>query len=168
MRDSVHRGVCLSACWDTPPPEGGTPGKEAHPSIWSMSGWYTSYWNAFLLCMLLPPATKLWQGNVFTPVCDSVHRGGSVPACTTGHMTGGPLSGWSLQGGYLGAVSVQGGLCLGGGLCPGGSLSGGSLSRGVCQGDPPDKDPHTVTSRWYVSYWNVFLCCGMRSWHLIR
>ena len=23
----------------------------------------------------LPPATKLWQGNVFTGVCDSVHRG---------------------------------------------------------------------------------------------
>ena len=38
----------------------------------------------------LPPATKLRQGNVFTPVCDSVHRRGvSVPACTTGHMTRG-------------------------------------------------------------------------------
>ena len=24
---------------------------------------------------LLPPATKLWQGNVFTPVCHSVHGG---------------------------------------------------------------------------------------------
>ena len=33
----------------------------------------------------------------------------SVPACTTGHMTGGSLSGGSLTGG----VSVQGGLCLG-------------------------------------------------------
>ena len=32
------------------------------------------------------------QGNVFTPVCDSVDGGGSVPACTTGHMTGGSLS----------------------------------------------------------------------------
>ena len=28
---------------------------------------------------LLPPATKLGQGYVFTRVCDSVHRGG-VPA----------------------------------------------------------------------------------------
>ena len=27
---------------------------------------------------LLPPATKLWQGNVFTPVCHSVHREGCV------------------------------------------------------------------------------------------
>ena len=25
---------------------------------------------------ILPPATKLQQGNVFTPVCHSVHRGG--------------------------------------------------------------------------------------------
>ena len=27
---------------------------------------------------LLPPATKLRQGNVFTSVCYSVHRGGSL------------------------------------------------------------------------------------------
>ena len=39
----------------------------------------------------VPPATKLRQGNVFTPVGHSVHRGVSVPACTTGHMTGGGL-----------------------------------------------------------------------------
>ena len=47
------------------------------------SGQYASYWNAFLL----PPAKKLGQGNVFTPVCHSVHRGslshtpGQAPAC---------------------------------------------------------------------------------------
>ena len=58
----------------------------------------------------LPPATKLREGNVFIPVCDSVHRGGS-------------LSRW-------------GGLCpgvAGGGLCPGVGVSvlgWGSLSRG--------------------------------------
>ena len=28
--------------------------------------------------ILLPPATKLGQGYVFTGVCDSVHRGGST------------------------------------------------------------------------------------------
>ena len=27
---------------------------------------------------LLPTATKLGQGNIFTPVCHSVHRGGST------------------------------------------------------------------------------------------
>ena len=29
----------------------------------------------FIHRKLLPPATKLRQGNVFTSVCDSVHRG---------------------------------------------------------------------------------------------
>ena len=28
--------------------------------------------------LLLPSATKLRQGNVFTPVCETVHRGVSV------------------------------------------------------------------------------------------
>ena len=37
--------------------------------------------------MLLLPATKLWQGNVFTPVWDSVHRGG-------GSQFRGSLSRW--------------------------------------------------------------------------
>ena len=37
-----------------------------------------SVWNAFL-----PPATKFWQGYIFTGVCDSVHGGGvGIPACT--------------------------------------------------------------------------------------
>ena len=39
---------------------------------------------------------SLGQGNVYTPVCHSVHGGGgssvSVPACITGHMIGGSLS----------------------------------------------------------------------------
>ena len=57
------------------------------------------------------PQTKLRQGNVFTPVCDSVHRVG-----------GGTMS----RG-----VSVRGCLCPEG-LCPAGSLSWEvSLSRGV-------------------------------------
>ena len=43
----------------------------------------------------LPPAMKLRQGKVFTPVCDSVHGGVSV------------------QGGLCPGVSVQGGLCQG-------------------------------------------------------
>ena len=56
------------------------------------------------------------QGNVFTPVCHSV-QGISVPACITGHMTGGSLSRWSLSKGVSGGLSP-------GVLCPGGSLSG--------------------------------------------
>ena len=65
------------------------------------------------VCVLwfVTAATKLQQGSVFTPVCHSVHRGVSDPACTTGHITRG--------------VSVQGD------LCPGRLSPSGSLSRGV-------------------------------------
>ena len=73
--------------------------------------WKLSFTESFQLVsvenvnyVLLPPATKLRQGNVFTPVCDSVHGGVSVPAGTTDHITGGSLSrGVSVQGG----VSVR-------------------------------------------------------------
>ena len=80
--DSVDRwGVCLSACWDTKhppgadtppeqtppgadtlppqsrhqqtPPGADSPPKEAGSVIWSMSGQYASYWNAFLLCIVI-------------------------------------------------------------------------------------------------------------------
>ena len=37
--------------------------------------------NSFIISyiMLLPPATKLCQGNVFTPVCNSLPRGSATP-----------------------------------------------------------------------------------------
>ena len=59
---------------------------------------------------------KLREGNVFTPVCHSVHSGVSVQGglCPEGSLPGGSLSGRSLSMG----VSVQGG------PCPGGPLSG--------------------------------------------
>ena len=38
--------------------------------------------------LLLPPATKLGQGNVFTGMCDSVHRGG-LPQCMLGYHSPG-------------------------------------------------------------------------------
>ena len=45
---------------------------------------------------LLPPATKLQEGNVFTPVCDSVHKGVSAQGglCPRGSLLGelGPVS----------------------------------------------------------------------------
>ena len=49
----------------------------------------------------LSPTTKLRQGNVFTPVCDSVHRGVSLSRGVSVSVQG-----FSIQG-----VSVQGGLC---------------------------------------------------------
>ena len=90
------------------------------------------------------------QGNVFTPVCDSVHRSGGVAV--------------SVWVGLCPGVSDCGGLCLGG-LCPVVSvwrecLSIGSLPRGVSVqgvsvwGDLCDR---TVMCGQYASYWNAFL-----------
>ena len=85
-------------------------------------------------------------------VSHSVHRGVSVAACITGHMTGGSLSRGLCPGVSVQRVSVQGDLCwreslsrgvsvqerslsrrvsVQRGLCPGGLSPGGSLSRGV-------------------------------------
>ena len=81
--DSVHGGVCLCACWDTPPggdpleqtppgrdppgrhqehpphtprrtpPQEDTPGSSARFEIWVTSGRYASYWNAYFLYLCL-------------------------------------------------------------------------------------------------------------------
>ena len=74
------------------------------------------------------PQTKLREGNVLTPVCDSVHSGVSVQG--RGLCPGGSLS--------------REGLCPGGslsreGVCPGRVSVREGLRRGgvVCQGDPP-------------------------------
>ena len=110
------------------------------------------------ISILLPPATKLRQGNVFTSVCQEFcPQGGgggvSVPACTTGHMTR-RVSVWgaSVQGGLCpgggGSLSrgrgiyVQGGLCLEAGSLSGGGVSvwggvsvqGVSIQGGLCPG----------------------------------
>ena len=46
------------------------------------SHWHFSQNKKTYLCHLLPAATKLGQGNVFTGVCDSVNRGGvCLSAC---------------------------------------------------------------------------------------
>ena len=50
--------------------------------------------NRFVI--FLPAATKLGQGNIFTPVCDSVNRWGGVWS--------GPGGGWSARGGGGGGL----------------------------------------------------------------
>ena len=100
--------------------------------------------------MLLQPGTKLRQGNVFTPVCDSVHRGWISPQgglCPRGSLSRKVSVQWVFEWGvsvWWGSlsmgISVLGGLSRGslsiGGLCWGVSV-GGSLSMGgLCQGDP--------------------------------
>ena len=100
-------------------------------------------------------ATKFRQGDVFTPVCDSVHR---------------------VEGLYPAGSLSKGSLCPREGLCPWGSLSGGLcpvgfcpmefLSRGLClgvsvQGVSVQEDPptcrRTVVCGWYAPCWNAFL-----------
>ena len=80
----------------------------------------------FIHRKLLPPSTKLRQGNVFTSVCDSVHRGISIQEGSLSRgvrglcQRGVSVQGVSVQRGCLSkGVSVQrGGLCPDRGLCP--------------------------------------------------
>ena len=73
-------------------------------------------------------ARELRQGNVFTPVSDSVHRGISVQGASVWRV--------SVQGASVWRVSVQGSLCPDVSLSRGVSVQGdlcpqvGSLSRG--------------------------------------
>ena len=79
---------------------------------------------------ILASATKLRQVNVFTPACNSVHRGGvSVQGVSVQGGAGVSVWGGSLSSG----VSVWVSLCLGlgGVFVQGGSLYRGSLSREV-------------------------------------
>ena len=64
---------------------------------------------------------KLWQGNVFTPVCHFVHGGGS--------LSGGPSLSRviSVQVVSVWEVSVQGGVFVQDGLCPWGVYVQGGL-----------------------------------------
>ena len=72
------------------------------------------------------PQTKLREGNVFTPVCDSVHRGrGCIPACI------------GQRGLY---PSMQWGVCLGVFAWGGVSALGVSAQGGVC----PDAETDTL------------------------
>ena len=76
-------GQTPSACWDTHTPAQCMLGYThpcpvhagIHPPGGHCSGWYASYWNAFLL----PPANVVYEGYVFTHVCHSFCLQGGVP-----------------------------------------------------------------------------------------
>ena len=82
------------------------------------------------LHQLLPPATKLGQGYIFTGVCHSVNGGVPGPG---GYLVPGGVCSW--RGLLPGGAWSQGGLLWGvpgpGGLLPGGLLQGGAWSWGV-------------------------------------
>ena len=118
--------------------------------------------HRFLL-NLLPPATKLGQGYIFTGVCDSVNRGG-VRGCWGGACVVAPGGGhvWFLPGGAC-VVALGGGMrgCSGGHawLLPGRAcmvFAGGHawfFLGGACVG----YDEIRSMSGRYASYWNAFL-----------
>ena len=118
---------------------------------------------------------SLGQGDIFTPVCHSVHRG-DVRGCSRG---GGRA--WLLWGGGMHGCSggdvrgCSGGACM---IAPGGPawlLLGGpvwllwggmrSCSGGACMVAPGRGDMHGIRrdteirsmSGRYASYWNAFL-----------
>ena len=87
----------------------------------------------------LPPATEVWEGYVFTPVCHSVHRGRGV--C----MAGGGGHVW--QGGMVGGMCGRGacvvGAMHGGGPCMAGACVAG---RHAWQGAYMARMPPEVTT----------------------
>ena len=89
---------------------------------------------------------NLRQGNVFIPVCHSVHRGEvGFPAGITGHITRGSAS----RGGLPPGGSASRGVCLQGGL-----------HQGSGQTPTPEHYRIRSTSGRYASYWNAFLFEG--------
>ena len=73
------------------------------------------------------PQRKLREGDVFTSVCDSVHRGACMAGGVSGgaYMTGGGLYGMGHV--WQGRCVWQGAIC-GKGAC----MAGGTCGRGVC------------------------------------
>ena len=105
--------------------------------------------------VLLPPATKLGQGYIFTGVCHSVNRGGPGPGEVS--ALGCLVPGGLVLGGVWswGVVSALGGVCSREGVwSPGWLVPGGSAPRGVCLVDTPWDG--RCCGR-YASYWNAFL-----------
>ena len=85
------------------------------------------------------PKRSFGQGNIFTGVCHSVHRGG---VCQGGCLPGGGVCQGGLPGGgvCLGGVSARGVSARGGCVCQGGVFFWRGvffLEGGVCQGGLP-------------------------------
>ena len=80
----------------------------------------------------LPPVTKLRQGNVFTPVCDSVRGGVLCPGVGFCVQRGVSVRGVSVQRVSVQEVSLSRMSLSGGGASVQGEVLGlgGSLSRG--------------------------------------
>ena len=118
--------------------------------------WDTSFWTFLvkfghkgLFLSFLPSATKLWQGNVFTPVCQSFCSQGGVclNACWDTPPAGTPLAGTPPGQAHPWAGTPP--------------WAGTLTSRYTLTCTPPGQvyplDRYTLCSRWYTYYWNSFL-----------
>ena len=95
---------------------------------------------------------SLGQGNIFTPVCHSVHRGGGMCGCSRGGMHGCSWGGhaWLLLGGHAwllrgGMRGCSGGACV---VAPGGHawlLPGGACVVAPKGGHAWDTTTHRDT-----------------------
>ena len=156
---SARGVVCPSACWDTHP----LPREQKDRCLWKHNLSATTLRTVKIRRVLLPPATKLGQGNIFTPVCHSVHRGGvrgcsgGVHGCSRGGMHGcsrGGMRGCSREG----CMVAPGGACV---VALGGCawlLQGGCawLLQGGVHGIRRHTEIRSMSGR-YTSYWNAFL-----------
>ena len=103
------------------------------------------------------PQTKLRDGYVFTGVCDSVHRGGGIPACVAGLQGG--VSQHTLQVSRptpKGGEDLRG---LAGGMSPGPHPGGGGVSQHALRQTPQ----LTATAAGGTHPTGMHSCCAQSS-----
>ena len=131
---------------------------------------------------LLPPATKLGQGNIFRSVCQEFcsrgRRGGGNPACIAGLQAHTQGESWGVWPGGVSRSTPRGRGVEGSGLGGLQAHTQGGLqthTQGVSRPTPGEGFPGTHLGRypsmhwgrhppadsyccgWYASYWNAFL-----------
>ena len=130
------------------------------------------------------------QGNVFTPVCHSYHGGHAWQGdmCGREHMWQGGMCGRGMhgrgcvwQGECMAGGTVWQGACVAkrhawqGGMCgsrgnawQGVCMAGACVAGGLHDGGGIHGRRYGHCSRWYASYWNVFLLkfCSCTTWFL--
>ena len=134
-------------------------------------------WVASNFCIIFTARKRsLGQGNIFTPVCHSVHRGACVVARGVCGCRGGMCGG--------GACMVAGGWLWGAGMVAGGRVwlqggvhgcGGSAWLQGVCMlvggGMCIGYDEIRSMSGQYASYFHAFLyenVRGLFEWHFLR